>query len=162
METSIVKNQYVISLRNGMVAYIIADNLESIAGALQNNKFFNTKEQMMINTADIVAIMAPTEWESQKLYQRGWYQEGLYWYDKKGIKQEMTHTGNRLENAYHASTKVTTKADAQTLIQKLKDRDLYELFSRYYHSKLHELEGMDENVPRVEINTTGIVQNMKM
>ena len=56
MSQELVRTQFVISLRNGMIAYIVSDDLSSIASALQTNKFFNTKESMLVNTADIAAV----------------------------------------------------------------------------------------------------------
>jgi len=101
MSKELVRKQFVISLRNGMIAYILADKIEDIAGALQNNKFFNTKEEMLINTADIVAIMSPTEWSEQQKYQRGWYKgmAGTVWYNKKGEQEESTSLGDNYRSA---------------------------------------------------------------
>jgi len=132
METSIVKNQYVISLRNGMIAYIIADSLEDIARGLQNNKFFNTKENMMINTADIVAIMSPSEWTDQQKYQRGWYKShrGTKWYNKKGEYEEETDLGEKYQNADKKLSEVLTSGDkelARDFIEKLRVSQVKEI-----------------------------------
>ena len=161
MKTEIVRNQYVISLRNGMIAYIVADSLEQIAGGIQNNKFFNTKEQMMVNTADIVAIMSPQAWEEQKRYQRGWYQQGLNWYNKKGECEEETYLGSRLGLASDSSKKISDKASAEAFLQKLKERELYDSFKRYYSRDLENAEAfLIENT--VTIDTSGIVKHMKL
>jgi len=136
MSQEIVKNQYIIALRNGMIAYIVADKIEDIAGALQNNKFFNTKEQMMINTADIVAIMAPSEWSNQQKYQRGWYvgNQGTKWYDKKGEYQEETDLGElrikaqeRCKEIAEMTDPVEKKEAAIKFIAKVKERGLLNL-----------------------------------
>lgn len=121
MSQELVRTQYVISLRNGMVAYIIADDLASIAGALQTNKFFNTKESMLVNTADIVAIMSPAEYEDQKKYVRGWYKShrGTKWYNKKGEYEEETDFGDKYNNAVSQMFKVSTKEEALEFIGKL-------------------------------------------
>ena len=159
MSNEIVRNQYVISLRNGMIAYIIADSLEQIANGLQTNKFFNTKEQMMVNTADIVAIMSPSAWEDQKRYQRGWYQKGLNWYNKKGEVEEEASLGIRLGRARISAEKITNKEESLAFIQKLKERELYESFKRYYSRELEDVESflIEESV---KIDTSGIVRHM--
>lgn len=119
MSQEIVRNQYVISLRNGMIAYIIADKIEDIAGALQNNKFFNTREEMLINTADIVAIMSPREWDEQIKYQRGWYKGrlGTMWYNKKGEQEELTDFGEKYENAEKKLQEVLSTQDKKLAIE---------------------------------------------
>ena len=136
MTQEIVKNQFIIALRNGMVAYIVADKIEDIAGALQNNKFFNTKEQMMINTADIVAIMSPSEWGNQQKYQRGWYMshQRTAWYDKKGDYQEETDLGEakskaekRCREIGEMTDPVEKKEAAIKFIAKVKERGLLNL-----------------------------------
>lgn len=138
MSQELVKTQYIISLRNGMVAYIIADDLGSIANALQTNKFFNTKESMLVNTADIVAIMSPTEYEDQKKYMRGWYKShrGTKWFDKRGEFQEETELGEKYNNAQNKMKEIETKEEARSFIEKLnvspvksliKDRNSIEL-----------------------------------
>ncbi len=121
MNQEIVKNQYVISLRNGMTAHIIADDVQTIAVALQDNKFFNTKENMLINTADIVAVMPPFEYDEQKRYMRGWYKNstGISWYNKKGEFQEDTALGKKYNTAVSAMSKVETKEDAIQFVEKL-------------------------------------------
>lgn len=121
MSQEIVKTQYVISLRNGMVAYIVADDLNSIAGALQTNKFFNTKDSMLVNTADIVAIMSPVEYEDQKKYVRGWYKShrGTKWFNKKGEYEEETSLGESLAVASKRMKEVTTKEEAIEFLDKL-------------------------------------------
>lgn len=145
METSLVKNQYVISLRNGMIAYIIADSLEDIAGALQNNKFFNTREQMLVNTADIVAIMSPSEWEEQVKYQRGWYKShrGTHWYNKKGEYQEDTEYGekyNRADRRVDEILKSQNKDEAATFVGKLNTSEVRELLKERRPSALGQIE----------------------
>jgi len=136
MSQEIVRSQFIIALRNGMVAYIVADKIEDIAGALQNNKFFNTKEQMMINTADIVAIMAPSEWSNQQKYQRGWYvgSRGTKWYDKKGEYQEETELGELKSKAEKRCLTISDMTDpvekkeaAIKFIAKVKETGLLDL-----------------------------------
>lgn len=121
MSQELIKTQYVISLRNGMVAYIVADDLSSIANALQTNKFFNTKESMLVNTADIVAIMSPSEYEDQKKYVRGWYKShrGTKWFNKKGEYEEETDLGIKYRTAQTKMKEVETKEQALEFIKKL-------------------------------------------
>lgn len=145
MSQEIIRNQYVISLRNGMIAYILADKIEDIAGALQNNKFFNTKEEMLINTADIVAIMSPREWDEQIKYQRGWYKShrGTKWFNKKGEYEEETDFGIRVLNAEKKIDEVIRdekKEEAINLIEKLKKSDTLPHLKDLRATKLVELE----------------------
>lgn len=148
MSQELVRTQFVISLRNGMVAYIVADDLKSIASALQTNKFFNTKESMLVNTADIVAIMSPSEYEDQKKYVRGWYKSatGLRWMNKKGEYEEETDLGIRYDNATTNLLKVKTREDAIAYIEKLKAspvRDLIEQRHAQELSKVLDLVGIE-------------------
>lgn len=138
MTQEIVRTQYVISLRNGMIAYIVADDLTSIANALQTNKFFNTKEQMLVNTADIVAIMSPAEYEDQKKYVRGWYKShrGTKWMNKKGEYEEETDLGIKYENALNKMGKVTNKEEAIAYIEKLSTSPVRDLIETRHTEKL--------------------------
>jgi len=145
MSQEIVKNQFIIVLRNGMTAYIIADNLEDIAKALQNNKFFNTKEQMMVNTADIVAIMSPVEYVNQQKYQRGWYMnsKNTRWYNKKGEYEEETDLGISLEAAITRANIVSLmeegvekEAMAKRLIAKARERGVHSLIQTKAYTDL--------------------------
>lgn len=141
MSQEIVKTQYVISLRNGMIAYIVADDLKSIANALQTNKFFNTKESMLVNTADIVAIMSPTEYEDQQKYVRGWYKGnmGTKWFNKKGEYEEETELGIKYMKACDALNAVKTKEDAIAFIGKLKTPEVKYLIEQRRTNKFVEV-----------------------
>lgn len=138
MTQEIVRTQYVISLRNGMIAYIVADDLTAIANALQTNKFFNTKEQMLVNTADIVAIMSPAEYEDQKKYVRGWYKShrGTKWMNKKGEYEEETELGIKYGNATSKMNKIETKEEAITFIEKLSTSPVRQLIEDLRTEKL--------------------------
>lgn len=141
MSQEIVKTQYVISLRNGMIAYIIADDLSSIAQALQTNKFFNTKESMMVNTADIVAIMSPAEYEDQKKYVRGWYKSGrgMRWFNKRGEYEEYTELGERYEKALSIMRGVQTKEQALEYIEKLNVSPIRKFVEELNNNSLQEI-----------------------
>lgn len=140
-----------------MVAYIVSDSIAEVARALEGNKFFNTREGMLINTADIVAIMTPYEWENQRLYQRGWYIEGFWWVNKKGEYVEKTELGKKLERADKRATSLLTSryssdtnediliSDAKVFIEKLVSHGLYDLYKRHYKERLAELEEIIEN-----------------
>jgi len=149
MSKEIVRNQYVISLRNGMIAYIVADKLEDIAGALQNNKFFNTKEEMLINTADLVSIMSPREWDEQIKYQRGWYKShrGTKWFNKKGEYQEETHLGLKFQNAERAIQEILMTQDKEraiSFLQKLKDSPVRYMVEDMRGDSVKEIEKLVE------------------
>lgn len=136
MSQELVRTQYVISLRNGMIAYIVADDLTSIAQALQTNKFFNTKESMLINTADIVAIMSPSEYEDQQKYVRGWYKShrGTKWYNKKGEYEEETELGIKYYKAQQKMSEVQTKEEALAFIEKLSTSPVRGLIEERFES----------------------------
>lgn len=146
MSQELVKTQYIISLRNGMVAYIVADDLISIANALQTNKFFNTKESMLVNTADIVAIMSPTEYEDQKKYMRGWYKShrGTKWFDKRGEFQEETELGEKYNNALNKMKEVLTKEEARSFIDKLNTSPVKSLIKERKANELSKILDLAE------------------
>ena len=149
MSKELVRKQFVISLRNGMIAYILADNIEDITGALQNNKFFNTKEEMLINTADIVAIMSPTEWSEQQKYQRGWYKglSGTMWFNRKGEQEETTSLGDNYNSAKTKAREVIeskSKESAQAYLVKLEKAPCRHLFETKQTSLLKSIEELAE------------------
>lgn len=156
MSQELVRKQFVISLRNGMVAYILADKIEDITGALQNNKFFNTKEEMLINTADIVAIMSPSEWSDQQKYQRGWYKShrGTKWFNKRGEYEEETELGMYKNGAERRASDVLKiedakerKLEAVKLLLKAKEKGVHDLMQYETNYNLIEKE-YGENLPK--------------
>lgn len=120
MSDKLTKQQMVIMLRNGGVAYIDTpeDGIETFTKILDTQKYLKVSETRIINTVDITQILSPFEFEKERRFQRGDYIRFGEWYDKKGENLEWT------VEKYNAFEELKRKAS--DTIKEFKEKGTYD------------------------------------